>query len=100
MAVLPEEEKLPFSIRLTSETLGSDGSSSMATVCGGSLALMDAGMALREHVAGVSMGLISLKNEESGEILQYRLLTDILVGGKDLFLWFFGGFMALFWLFV
>eukprot|EP00850_Spirogloea_muscicola_P016326 SM000131S26756 [mRNA] locus=s131:368504:374026:- [translate_table: standard] len=78
LAVLPAEASFPYSVRVTSECLASDGSSSMATVCGGSLALMDAGVPLREHVAGVSIGLMADVNSADGTIRDYRLLTDIL----------------------
>ncbi|KAF4105364.1 polyribonucleotide nucleotidyltransferase 1, mitochondrial [Onychostoma macrolepis] len=69
----------PFTIRVTSEVLESNGSSSMASVCGGSLALMDAGVPISTAVAGVAIGLISKANpEKASEIQDYRLLTDIL----------------------
>nr|CAI5850264.1 unnamed protein product [Callosobruchus analis] len=69
MSVLPHD--FPFTIRLTSEVLESNGSSSMATVCGGSLALMDAGVPLTSPAAGVAIGL-------KKEIEEYQILTDIL----------------------
>ncbi|MCO5551037.1 hypothetical protein L7F22_004533 [Adiantum nelumboides] len=78
VALLPKEDEFPYSVRVTSEVMASDGSSSMATVCGGSLALMDAGVPLRSHVAGVSVGLVTTVNESTGEITDYRILTDIL----------------------
>ncbi|KAJ8387324.1 hypothetical protein AAFF_G00158200 [Aldrovandia affinis] len=69
----------PFTIRVTSEVLESNGSSSMASACGGSLALMDAGVPVSSPVAGVAVGLISKPNpEKPSEVLDYRLLTDIL----------------------
>uniref|UniRef100_A0A9J8BBL9 polyribonucleotide nucleotidyltransferase n=1 Tax=Cyprinus carpio carpio TaxID=630221 RepID=A0A9J8BBL9_CYPCA len=69
----------PFTIRVTSEVLESNGSSSMASVCGGSLALMDAGVPISSAVAGVAIGLISKAHpEKASEIQDYRLLTDIL----------------------
>jgi polyribonucleotide nucleotidyltransferase len=68
--VLPSKEEFPYTLRLVSEVLESNGSSSMASVCGSTLALMDAGVPIREHVAGVAMGLI-LKGDE------YAVLTDI-----------------------
>jgi len=74
-AVLPPEEDFPYTIRVVSEVLESNGSSSMATVCGGSLALMDAGVPVRSAVAGIAMGLV-----KEGE--QVRVLTDIL-GDED-----------------
>ncbi|KAK2365540.1 Polyribonucleotide nucleotidyltransferase 2, mitochondrial [Trifolium repens] len=78
LAVLPPEDVFPYTIRINSEVMGSDGSTSMATVCGGSLALMDAGIAIKEHVAGVSVGLVSELDPCKGEIVDYRILTDIL----------------------
>ena len=68
--VLPSEETFPYTIRLVSEITESNGSSSQASVCGGSLALMNAGVPIREHVAGIAMGLI-----KEGE--DYVVLTDI-----------------------
>jgi polyribonucleotide nucleotidyltransferase len=73
--VLPKETEFPYTIRLVSNILESNGSSSMASVCGSSLALMDAGVPVRTAVAGISIGLI-----KEGE--QYALLTDIL-GTED-----------------
>ncbi|KAL2930533.1 Polyribonucleotide nucleotidyltransferase 2 mitochondrial, partial [Bienertia sinuspersici] len=58
--------------------MASDGSTSMASVCGGSMALMDAGIPVREHVAGVSVGLVSEVDPSTGQITDYRILTDIL----------------------
>jgi len=74
-AVLPSEEEFPYTIRIVSEILESNGSSSMATVCGGSLSLMDAGVPIKGAVAGVAMGLI-----KEGD--QIRILSDIL-GDED-----------------
>jgi polyribonucleotide nucleotidyltransferase len=74
-AVLPSEEDFPYAIRVVSDILESNGSSSMATVCGGSLSLMDAGVPLRAPVAGVAMGLV-----KEGE--KYAILTDI-AGAED-----------------
>ncbi|WP_291511555.1 polyribonucleotide nucleotidyltransferase [Acidithiobacillus sp.] len=74
-AVLPSESEFPYSLRVVSEILESNGSSSMATVCGASLALMDAGVPLKAPVAGVAMGLI-----KDGD--RYAVLTDIL-GDED-----------------
>ncbi len=73
--VLPGQEEFPYVIRVVGETLESNGSSSMATVCAGSLSLMDAGVPLRAPVAGIAMGLV-----KEGE--RYRILTDIL-GSED-----------------
>lgn len=74
-AVLPSQEEFNYSIRLVSEIMESNGSSSMASVCGGSLALMDAGVPVKKHVAGIAMGLI----KEGGK---FAVLTDIL-GDED-----------------
>jgi polyribonucleotide nucleotidyltransferase len=74
-AVLPAKEEFPYTIRVVSEILESNGSSSMATVCSTSLALMDAGVPLRSHVAGIAMGLI-----KEGETV--GILTDIM-GTED-----------------
>jgi polyribonucleotide nucleotidyltransferase len=73
--VLPEEEKFPYIVRINSDILESNGSSSMATVCAGSLALMDGGVPTKCAIAGIAMGLI-----KEGE--QYAILTDIL-GNED-----------------
>ena len=73
--VLPEHEDFPYTMRIVSEITESNGSSSMASVCGGSLAMMDAGVPASKAVAGVAMGLIT----EGG---QYAVLTDIL-GDED-----------------
>jgi polyribonucleotide nucleotidyltransferase len=73
--VLPEEGTFPYTIRLVSEILESNGSSSMATVCGGSMSLMDAGVPLKKPVAGIAMGLIKEDDE-------YMILSDIL-GDED-----------------
>ncbi|KAH6788311.1 polyribonucleotide nucleotidyltransferase [Perilla frutescens var. frutescens] len=78
LAVLPPEENCPYTVRINSEVMASDGSTSMASVCAGSMALMDAGIPLREHVAGLSVGLISETDPATGEITDYRILTDIL----------------------
>uniref|UniRef100_T1IQL5 polyribonucleotide nucleotidyltransferase n=1 Tax=Strigamia maritima TaxID=126957 RepID=T1IQL5_STRMM len=77
-------KKSPYTIRLTSEVLESNGSSSMATVCGGSLALMDAGVDVSGAAAGVAIGLITEPGDNVTKIGDYRLLTDIL-GIEDYF---------------
>ncbi|EZA54837.1 Polyribonucleotide nucleotidyltransferase 1, mitochondrial [Ooceraea biroi] len=74
--ILPKD--YPFTIRLTSEVLESNGSSSMATVCGGSLALLDASIPILSPVAGVAMGLITKYNESNTDIEEYKILTDLL----------------------
>ncbi|MBP7826063.1 MAG: polyribonucleotide nucleotidyltransferase [Verrucomicrobia bacterium] len=76
-------ENYPYSIRVTSEIMESNGSTSMATVCGGSLALMDAGIPLKAAVAGISIGICTEYND-AREIARYQLLTDIL-GAEDHF---------------
>ncbi|MCH8942058.1 MAG: polyribonucleotide nucleotidyltransferase [Bacteroidetes bacterium] len=75
--MIPEEDKFPYTMRLISDILESNGSSSMASVCAGSLALMDGGVPIKKSVAGIAMGLI-----KEGE--QYGILTDIL-GNEDHF---------------
>ncbi len=70
-ALIPEETEFPYTIRVVSEILESNGSSSMATVCGTSLSLMDAGVPIKKSVAGVALGLI--KEDD-----KYEILTDIL----------------------
>nr|CAD7394366.1 unnamed protein product [Timema cristinae] len=76
-AVIPKD--FPFTIRLTSEVLESNGSSSMASVCGGSLALMDAGVPISSAAAGVAIGLISCyPGSDTKHLEDYKLLTDIL----------------------
>ena len=74
-AILPEGENFPYTVRIVSEITESNGSSSMASVCGASLALMDAGISIKAPVAGVAMGLI-----QEGD--KYAVLTDIL-GDED-----------------
>src|SRR5438876_7924339 len=74
-AVLPAEEQWPYAMRVVSDILESNGSSSMATVCGASLSLMDAGVPLKAPVAGVAMGLVKEGND-------YAILTDI-AGAED-----------------
>ena len=74
-AVLPPFDEFPYTIRIVSDVLESNGSSSMATVCGGSLSLFDAGVPIRSPVAGVAMGLVK-------EGRRYAILTDIL-GTED-----------------
>jgi polyribonucleotide nucleotidyltransferase len=75
--LIPGEEKFPYTIRVVSDILESNGSSSMASVCGGSLAMMDAGVPLRTPVAGIAMGLVM--DEKSGK---YAVLSDI-AGAED-----------------
>jgi polyribonucleotide nucleotidyltransferase len=75
LRMIPDQEKFPYTIRVVSETLESNGSSSMAAVCGGTLSLMDAGVPIKEPVAGIAMGLIS-----DGQ--RFAILSDIL-GDED-----------------
>ena len=75
IAVLPTKEDFPYTMRVVSEITESNGSSSMASVCGGCLSMMDAGVPLKAHVAGIAMGLIKEDN-------RFAVLTDIL-GDED-----------------
>ncbi len=75
IAVLPSKEDFPYTMRVVSEITESNGSSSMASVCGGCLSLMDAGVPIKAHVAGIAMGLIKEEN-------RFAVLTDIL-GDED-----------------
>jgi polyribonucleotide nucleotidyltransferase len=75
--MIPAEEKFPYTVRVVSDILESNGSSSMASVCGGSLAMMDAGVPLDKHVTGIAMGL--LMDERTGK---YAILSDI-AGAED-----------------
>ncbi len=75
--MLPSALDFPYTIRIVSDILESNGSSSMATVCAGSLALMDAGVPFKKHVSGVAMGLITRSGDS-----KYAILTDIL-GDED-----------------
>ena len=75
IAVVPDEKEFPYTIRVVSDILESNGSSSMATVCGGTLALMDAGVPIKAPLAGIAMGLV-----KEGE--KYAILTDI-AGSED-----------------
>ncbi len=75
VAALPSKEEFPYTMRVVSEITESNGSSSMASVCGGCLALMDAGVPMKAHVAGIAMGLIKDGN-------RFAVLTDIL-GDED-----------------
>jgi len=70
--VLPSEKEFPYTIRVVSEVLSSNGSTSMASVCGSTLALMDAGVPIKAPVAGIAMGLVSLSDQN------YVILTDIM----------------------
>lgn len=77
MSVVPSD--FPFTIRLTSEVLESNGSSSMASICGGSMALMDAGVPISAPAAGVAIGLLTkYSNNDTKHLEDYRILTDLL----------------------
>jgi len=80
LSILPSEQDFPYSIRLVSEIMESNGSTSMASVCGGTLALLDAGVPIKAPVAGISCGLVT--EEQSGKIVRHRVLTDI-IGAED-----------------
>ena len=80
LSVLPSEQDFPYSIRLVSEIMESNGSTSMASVCGGTLALLDAGVPIKAPVAGISCGLVT--EDASGKIVKHRVLTDI-IGAED-----------------
>jgi polyribonucleotide nucleotidyltransferase len=75
--MMPTEEQFPYTVRIVSDILESNGSSSMASVCGGSLAMMDAGVPLKAAVAGIAMGLVM--DEKTGK---YAVLSDI-AGAED-----------------
>ena len=77
-AVVPKKDKFPYTIRVVSEIMESNGSSSMASVCGGCLSLMDAGVPISKPVAGIAMGLIT----EGADYARYVILSDIL-GEED-----------------
>jgi polyribonucleotide nucleotidyltransferase len=75
LSVIPQKEEFPYTIRIVSEILESNGSSSMATVCASALSLMDAGVPIKKPVAGIAMGLVS-------DSEKFRVLTDI-AGAED-----------------
>ncbi|MBI2638339.1 polyribonucleotide nucleotidyltransferase [Candidatus Peregrinibacteria bacterium] len=76
MAVLPPKEEFPYTMRVVSEILSCNGSSSMASVCGSTLSLMDAGVPIKRPVAGIAMGLIT-SDDFDGKRGTYKILTDI-----------------------
>ena len=78
--VLPSEEEFPYAIRVVSEVLSSNGSTSQASICGSTLALMDAGVPIKKPVAGISTGLVTDKNDSN----RYVMITDI-QGIEDFF---------------
>jgi polyribonucleotide nucleotidyltransferase len=80
--IIPSETDFRYAIRISSEIMESNGSTSMASVCGGMLALMDAGVPVKGTVAGISVGLVT--ESENGQLKRYELLTDI-IGSEDHF---------------
>ncbi len=81
--VVPSEDSFRYAIRISSEIMESNGSTSMASVCGGTLALMDAGVPVKKPVAGISVGLVTERGDD-GQLKRYELLTDI-IGSEDHF---------------
>jgi polyribonucleotide nucleotidyltransferase len=79
--VVPNENEFRYAIRVSSEIMESNGSTSMASVCGGMLALMDAGVPMKGMVAGISIGLVTEAGDD-GQLKRYELLTDI-IGSED-----------------
>ena len=76
--IIPAAKEWPFAVRINAETMESNGSSSMAAVCSGSLALMDAGVPIKEHVGAISVGLVMDEDEQTGKVTRYELLSDIM----------------------
>ncbi len=83
LPIIPGEEEFPYTIRIVSEIMESNGSTSMASVCGGCLALMDAGIPITGVVAGISAGLVT-ERDSGGNITKHVVLTDI-IGSEDHF---------------
>ena len=81
--IIPSENDFRYAIRISSEVMESNGSTSMASVCGGMLALMDAGVPVKDVVAGISVGLLT-ETDDKGQLKRYELLTDI-IGSEDHF---------------
>ncbi|KKQ35003.1 MAG: Polyribonucleotide nucleotidyltransferase, partial [candidate division WS6 bacterium GW2011_GWA2_37_6] len=79
-AVLPSEEEFPYTIRVVSEILSQNGSSSMAAACGTSLALMDAGVPIKKAIGGIAVGLVT----DDEDVMKYKILTDI-EGAEDFY---------------
>lgn len=80
--MIPDKITFPYTIRIVSECLSSGGSTSMGSVCGSTLSLMDAGVPIKSPVSGIAMGLISETDDETGKISKYKILTDIM-GTED-----------------
>ncbi len=81
--VIPSEEDFPYAIRVSSEVTESNGSTSMATVCAGTMSLLDAGVPLIRPVAGISVGLVT-ENNEDGSMKEHKCLLDI-IGSEDFY---------------
>ncbi|MGI8603440.1 MAG: polyribonucleotide nucleotidyltransferase [Verrucomicrobiales bacterium] len=81
--LIPSTEDFPYSIRITSEVMESNGSTSMASVCAGSMALFNAGVPMKRPVAGISCGLVT-EYDEAGQLKRYKTLLDI-IGSEDHF---------------
>ncbi|MDP0490823.1 MAG: polyribonucleotide nucleotidyltransferase [Verrucomicrobiota bacterium JB023] len=81
--VIPDESEFPYAIRVSSEVMESNGSTSMATVCAGTMSLLDAGVPLKRPVAGISVGLVS-EFDEAGNMSSYKTLLDI-IGSEDFY---------------
>ena len=81
--VLPSREEFPYAIRQVSEAIGSNGSTSMASVCAGTMSLLAAGVPLKRPVAGISVGLVTEQNDQH-EITSYKTLLDI-IGSEDFY---------------
>ncbi|MEM9080923.1 MAG: polyribonucleotide nucleotidyltransferase [Verrucomicrobiota bacterium] len=81
--VLPDEDDFPYAIRVSSEVMESNGSTSMATVCAGTMCLLDAGVPLKRPVAGISVGLVTEFGED-GVMKEYKTLLDI-IGSEDFY---------------
>ncbi len=83
LPILPDEDDFPYAVRVVSEIMESNGSTSMASVCGGCLSMMDAGVPISSPVSGISCGLVT-KRDETGKIIKHVVLTDI-IGAEDHF---------------
>jgi polyribonucleotide nucleotidyltransferase len=75
--MIPSKEEFPYTIRVVSECLGSGGSTSMGSVCGSTLALMDAGVPIKKPVAGIAMGLMT-ESDDDGNITKHLVLNDLM----------------------
>jgi len=77
VAVIPDKEKFPYTIRIVSEVMSSNGSSSMGSVCGGTLAMLDGGVPITAPVAGIAMGVVIGNRKQKTENREFKVLTDI-----------------------